>query len=657
MLKIDHVHKLIFLFFMVLWFYPFNLYAQSASKPNSNTEASNQSALPTSARHGASVAVEPSSKGLKGIAAYADWRDDLTPEQIKIGFAFARGNESEALVLIKQAHDSVDFAIWKDNPNTPLIYAAAKGNIEMVAAILGKGIPVDSTLSTSSSIGQTALISVLSFAFQTYPNATSPDRTLEMTRFLLKKGANPNAKNSSGQTPISSALRMNPHDLTGEKIRFEIVKELLEKGANPGTQLPLGDKNSVSDIEITKLFLEHGLDPKAKGSTSLAAAVHNRKLDQVTLLLKNGADPNMRALAANRTVLADAVVTGLIDVAKALIRSGANPNVCTDEDANGSCASYGIPLIFTAPLDPELFHMMMSKGANPNIVDAHGQTALGYAISYRTHQEQGIAMICIAGTTNCTKTPEDPYNRTTAVRMLLEAGVDPNKRSSGTLPLTMVEDDYHEVIALLLDKGANMESLTVEGERIGPISQAIVSRKDFLASELIRRTKGKLSADEKWAFYNAVSEGKQEMVAELVHHGIKPDERGPIGETALHYAAHTGKASMVKLLLTLGANPNTQTDEMPRAVPSSNNPFAFFESKMQRKQKVYKEVGLQPQGIGDGKVTPLMIAVTSGDIETVKTLLDAGAKVLDKSQRGLNSLDIAHEMGNLEIEKILVGHR
>jgi len=403
----------------------------------------------------------------------------------------------------------------------------------------------------------------------------------------------------------------------------------------------------------------------------LATAVNNRKTNLVKLLLEKGADPNARATTSlmPRSVLADAVMMGQTDVAKELVRAGANPNVCSNEDAGGKCASDGLPVIFLAPMDPELFRMMVAKGANPNAEDMHGQTALGYALSYRTHHEYGPREICQAGTTNC-KVIKEQFDITAAVRLLLDAGANPNKKSGGKLPLTMADDSDHEAIMLLLDKGAYMEILSAEGEQIGPISQAATSHRYFLASELLRRTKGKLRSDEKWALYAGATEGKRDLVEALVQHGIDPDERGPLGETALHYAAINGNSAMVKRLLALGANPNAQTDAMPQVVALSSEALAIllaltkaseaqmkaYEAQMRIKQKKYAAAGLSPPlGIWGGKTTPLMLAVASGDVEVARALLDGGAKISTKSQQGLSALDIANRQGNHEMERLLTG--
>lgn len=637
-------------------FYPL-VHAQTlveSSPTNNALVAQPLSSSAVVANQGVTAPAPPHKKFTYSISNYAEGRSDLTPDQIKIGFALTtidlatrNKNRAATLALIRKTYDDVNFPIFKNSVSTPLVSAASWGEVEIATAILAKGVAVDSVRSRSSQEEVSVLISTVSATAQAYqanPMFPPAERFLETIKLLLKAGANPNATCCNGQTPLSTALALRPHDPAGEKTKVAIIKALLDSSADPGTLMPpLKGVNSENAAEISALLLEHGPDPKAKNSNALAAAVHNRKLDLVKLLLGKSADPNVFALYGDAngkmTVLTEALMMGEADIAIALMIAGANPNACGDGVANVKCTGNGMPLLFMALREPELIHLMIAKGTNPNTVYAQDQTALGYAISY---QKQNISLLCVAGTTNCMKPPEDKLDRTAAVKMLLDSGADPNQRSGSQLPLMMADDGDHEIITLLLDKGARLESISVEGEQIGPISQVTASHKYFLANELLRRTKGKLLADEKWALYSAAVRGEAELAEALIQHGINLDERGPLGETALHYAAHNGNAAMVKRLLMLGANPNVQTDTMPPLTPEA-------------KMKIYATVRQFPPNIGDGKVTPLMLAVVSGDVEVAKALLDGGAKASLKSQQGLSALDIAHRMGNQEMERLLAG--
>jgi len=251
--KIDNVKIMVCIVALALCDFLSQANAQTSEASNSNNNVGGMS-------HGiaAPVAPRPNNEKLKGITVYADERPDLTPDQIKIGFALDTHDRLHALAMIKQTHDSVDFAVWKDTPATPLVVAASVADTEMIAAILAKGVAVDSALPVFGGAGQTALIAAVSnteYAYQSRSWTPPAERFLETIRFLLKSGANPNARTSYGWSPLSKALELRPRDSSDEKIKLAIIKSLLDGGANLGLTVPiLGD--SSSDTEIYNLLFE-----------------------------------------------------------------------------------------------------------------------------------------------------------------------------------------------------------------------------------------------------------------------------------------------------------------------------------------------------------------------------------------------------------------
>ena len=140
---------------------------------------------------------------------------------------------------------------------------------------------------------------------------------------LLEKGANPNAKDDDGKTPLHNAVKEG---------HVEIVKLLLEHGANPNAQddgglTPLHSAAFHGYVEIVKLMLEHGANPNAKtilGHTPLHIAVQEGYVEIVKLLLEHRADPNAKD-NIGRTPLHYAAQEGCVDVVRILLERGADP--------------------------------------------------------------------------------------------------------------------------------------------------------------------------------------------------------------------------------------------------------------------------------------------------------------------------------------------
>jgi hypothetical protein len=142
---------------------------------------------------------------------------------------------------------------------------------------------------------------------------------------LLKKGADPNARNVVSWTPLHIAASKN---------HIEIAKLLLEHGADPNVQeehgrTPLHVAASKNYVDVVKPLLEHGADPNTQdenGHTPLHVAAFYGHVDVVRLLLEHGADPNIQN-KNGETPLHVAASEGHVDIVRLLLEHGANPTL------------------------------------------------------------------------------------------------------------------------------------------------------------------------------------------------------------------------------------------------------------------------------------------------------------------------------------------
>ncbi len=606
--------------------------------------------------------IVPRKDGLTSMAAYAEKHKGLTADQFRIGYELCGGlgpyrpdcpqkaDRALLLKLIKQTRDSLNFG---DFMGTPLTVAAKRGDAEIVTAIMAKGISLNMPNAAVRQIDvalEEAVFGLTVSVSSIHPPFWGPpEGYLETIHLLLNAGASPQ-KNQQGSAPLGNALGMGTPDAASKKIRLEVVQLLLDHGADPNA---LSVAVYLSDDPVLNLLMAHGLELKKSQSTELlVAAVQYQNHAMVKMALAKGADPDVRPDGNGALItVADE------ESVKLLLAAGANPKVCKLEAAPGMCAPYGQPMIFMFPKNPELLRLMIANGANPDGVDAQGNTVLGNALARGT-------IVCPILDGRPQPCLDDAPQRAAAAITLLKAGADPNKRSQGKLPLMQVQDSDHEVITLLLDKGAHMESASV-----GPVSMAMATKRPFLAGELLRRSHGKLGSDEKWALFLAARDGNVAVAEGLAQHGANLDAQAPFGETALHYAAARGDATVVKRLLSLGANPNLQTEAIAFSrTEESLNPLviaaAYARMKMHMgKEQEYRSAGLEPLEFRDqvefryGNVTPLMLAAASGNVEAARALLDGGAKATLKSESGYTAQDTAQNMRNSQMVQLLAGHR
>ncbi|MFN7939734.1 MAG: ankyrin repeat domain-containing protein [Bryobacteraceae bacterium] len=211
--------------------------------------------------------------------------------------------------------------------------------------------------------------------------------TLETMRFLLDKGANPNAANNRKSTPLFWALQDEA------KVRL-----LLDKGASLTAQTSDGRSMiyQAASIEhstaVLRLLLEKGANPNTKtltGMTPLMAASTRANLDAMRVLIDKGADVKAKN-AAGATALMAAAATGDTSAVRLLLDRGAeiNPRTKRNETALANAATTG---------NAEIIKMLLDGGAEVNVADIRGYTALHYAAGSDTMPAAVVKMLLDKG--------------------------------------------------------------------------------------------------------------------------------------------------------------------------------------------------------------------------------------------------------------------
>jgi ankyrin repeat protein len=136
-------------------------------------------------------------------------------------------------------------------------------------------------------------------------------------------------------------------------------------------------------------------------------------------------------------------------------------------------------------------------------------------------------------------------------------------------------------------------------------------------------------------------------------------QRGVIGETPLHWAAHDGHVDVVQALLDAGAE--IEADEIglyggkPLHWPAEHAP-QVVQLLLQRGARVNSRNEIDNDMKG---VTPLIMCARQTDdcAECAELLLAGGADVQATDARGQTALTWAVTRGNTRIEKLLRSHR
>ncbi len=253
--------------------------------------------------------------------------------------------------------DDVDFAPQPENraPEmwggvTPLVFAARQGDIESVKVLLEHGAEVNG----QTEGGWTALL------------AAVQNRNYKLAQLLLEHGADPKIQNKGGWSPLYLATdnrNIEGGDYPTRKADMDhlaIIELLIERGADVNTRMhsstetrtifthqwlyedgatPFLRAAQSSDIELMRVLLEHGADPKLAtddGTTPLMVASGIGWVEGVTyewsraanvqtveMLLDLGIDVNARN-AEGRTALMGAAHKGRNEIVQLLVDRGAD---------------------------------------------------------------------------------------------------------------------------------------------------------------------------------------------------------------------------------------------------------------------------------------------------------------------------------------------
>ena len=164
----------------------------------------------------------------------------------------------------------------------------------------------------------------------------------DMAVFLVESGADINAKNAYGTTPLDAASSHNPFIPEEERRQFDenrdlISAYLIEKDAeSTAPVLTLLDAINQDNTNAVRVHMESGTNPDKTfippglpfaGASALHLAVLKDNTEIVQILLDNGADIDIKALDEFKgSPLEWAAFFGIKDMAVFLVESGADIN-------------------------------------------------------------------------------------------------------------------------------------------------------------------------------------------------------------------------------------------------------------------------------------------------------------------------------------------
>ncbi len=298
-----------------------------------------------------------------------------------------------------------------------------------------------------------------------HPNTGPKNKSAQVAEAFIKAGADANWINEGGyqESVVKTAMRLSfDGDADGEAIFRSIVS------AKP-------DMNRVDKYGYT--LLHDWLDSFNR----------NQKTDILEYMLANGADPNAIRQSDNprrrQPVLFDAIkgITGNplpVNNLAAMLKAGANPDIC---DGEGNTALH----YAVKNKAYDAFELLLRSGADPNKVNTKGETPLFCAVDDQADMAfirallKHKADVNIAAAKRNNNTPLIEAARSwekdgeELVDLLLAAGADTNAQVANgrTALIFAVRDNKAAIVKKLLDKGADPNIAEKGG--ISPVLYAI----------------------------------------------------------------------------------------------------------------------------------------------------------------------------------------
>ncbi|WP_315601014.1 ankyrin repeat domain-containing protein [Treponema socranskii] len=337
---------------------------------------------------------------------------------------------------------------------------------------------------------------------------------------LIEKGANPEAKNANGETPLFSAAKTN-------------------------------------DPAMTALIVKGGSSIKARdnfGSSPLHTAVRWDADASVRELVQLGIDVNAQNVAG-KSALSEAVLAGKLSTAKLLIDSGADINA---SDNTGRT----ILMDAIRSRNADVIAMLLSNKANPQIQEINGRNAYHEAVL--TGDARIIALVRDAGG----KALSRDKNGTTPFSLAFDKSDDIVKTVLGN-DRTITDSDgntpFHiivqakgplRILSLLASLGYPFDTRNAEG--MTPLGYAVENNDENYARILLQNGANPFSSiDKKGRNAATIALANEERIlADIAKYaGTKSDIQG---NTLLHYAARTASADTIRKLLAYGLDANAK---------------------------------------------------------------------------------------------------
>jgi serine/threonine-protein phosphatase 6 regulatory ankyrin repeat subunit B len=422
--------------------------------------------------------------------------------------------------------------------------------------------------------------------------------------------------------------------------RYELVKLLLDKGAKVDTRGRYGETLLMwtcrrGFVGMTELLLQRGagvnqVSPKRYSALDIACALGHANTARI--LLDHGADANVRD-DKGLTPLIRAAQKGHVDLVDLLLEKGA---LLDARDSHGWSAL----MWATWEGRTDVVSRLKAHGASWNLV-----------VAAITGDIEGIAQLLSSETWS-----KDGHSHTAlalmgaarnghgeAIQLLLDYGLDINDQDSQGQTALMTAASYgqNDILRLILDRNVNPDLQDNSGWTA--LMWAVRRGQRKAAQVLLQREVNPNLPDNKdcrTPLMYAASQGDISLVKLLLSGGADITATDKHGQTAYRLASFAGHADIMKMLETRGAY--VKSSDLQKDLTRS----ARIGNISMVKQLIAQGVDVNAKMEED--MTPLMWAARNGHADVVTLLLEHGAQVDTRDRLGRQAVHLCIGMSHIQ---------